>query len=80
MVLSCKPFSSVAQLCLTLSDPWDCGTPGFPVHQQLLELAQAHVHRVSDVIRPHYPLLSPFPPAFYLSQHQGLSQGASYSH
>ena len=51
----------------------DCSTPGFPVHHQLLELAQTHVHRVSDAIQPSHPLSSPFPPAFALSQHQGLS-------
>ena len=45
-------FSSVVQLCLTLCDPMDCGTPGFPVHHQLLELAQTHIHRVSDAIQP----------------------------
>ena len=45
-------FSSVAQLCLTLCDPMDCSTPGLPVHHQLLELAQTHVHRVSDAIQP----------------------------
>ena len=47
----------------------DCSIPGFPVHHQLLELAQTHVHQVSDVI---HPLLSPSPPAFNLSQHQGF--------
>ena len=46
--------------------------PGFPIHRQLLELAQTHVHRVSDAIQPSHPLSSPFPPAFDLSQHQGL--------
>ena len=45
-------FSSVAQSCLTLCDPMDCSTPGFPVHHQLLELAQTHVHRVGDVVQP----------------------------
>ena len=50
------------------------GTPGFPVHHQLPDLAQAHVHRVSDVIQPSQPLLSPSPPAVNLSQHQGLFQ------
>ena len=50
----------------------DCSTPGFPVHHQLLELAQTHVHRVSDANQPSHPLLSPSPPAFYLSQHQGV--------
>ena len=67
-------FSSVAQLCLTLCSPMDCSTPGFPVHHQLLELAQTHVHRVGDAIQLSYPLLSPFPPAFNLCQHQGLFQ------
>ena len=51
---------------------WLDGMPGFPVHHQLLELAQTHVHQVSDAIQPSYPLLSPSPPAFNLSQHQGL--------
>ena len=55
-------FSSAAQSCLALCDPVDCSTPGFPVHHQLLELAQTHIHRVSDAIQPSYPLLSPFPP------------------
>ena len=62
----------VAQLCLTLCDPMDCSMPGFPVLQHLLELAQTHVHWVSDVIQPSHPLLSPFPPTFNLSQHQSL--------
>ena len=66
-------FSSVAQLCLTLLDPIDCSTPGFPVHHQLLELAQTHVLQVGDVIQLSHPLLSSSPPAFNLSQHQGLS-------
>jgi len=48
--------------------------PGFPVHYQLPELAQTHVHQVGDVIQPSYPLSSPSPPAFNLSQHQGLFQ------
>ena len=61
-------FSSVAQSCPTLCDPKDCGTPGFPVHHQLPELAQTHVHRVSDAIQPSHPLSSPSPPAFNLSQ------------
>ena len=50
----------------------DCSMPGLPVHQQLLELAQTHVHRVSDAIQQSYPLLSLSPPAFNLSQHQGV--------
>ena len=67
-------FSSVTQSCPTLFDPMDYSTPGLPVYQQLLELAQTHVHRVSDAIQQSYPLLSPSPPAFNLSQHQGLFQ------
>ena len=59
----------------------DCSTPGFPVHHQLLELAQTHVHRVNDAIQPPYLLSSPFPlPAFYFFQHQGLIQWVSSSH
>ena len=66
-------LSSVAQSCPTLCNPIDCSTPGFPVHQ-LPELAQTHVHRVDDAIQPSHPLLSPSPPVFNLSQHQGLFQ------
>ena len=62
-------FSSVAQSCLTLCNPMDCSTPGFPVHHQLPELAQIHVHRVSDAIYPSRPQSSPSHPAFNLSQH-----------
>ena len=65
-------FSSVAQLCPTLCDPMNRSTPGHPVHHQLPEFTQTHVHRVSDAIQPSHPLLSPSPPAFNLSQHQGL--------
>ena len=65
-------FSSVAQSCPTLCDPMDCSTPGLPVHRQLLEFTQTHVHRVSDASQPSHPLSSPSPPAFNLSQHQGL--------
>ena len=50
----------------------DCSMPGFPVHHQLLELTQTHVHRVSDAIQPSHPLSSPSPPTFNISQHQGL--------
>ena len=63
---------SVAQFCLTLCDPMDCSMPGFPVLHHLPELAQTYVHRVSDAIPPSHPLLSPSPPAFNLSQLQGL--------
>ena len=57
----------------------DCSTPGFPVHPQFLELAQTHVHRVSDAIQPFHPLSFPSPPAFNLPQHQGLFKGAHFS-
>ena len=73
-------FSSVAQLCLTLRDPMDCSMPGFPVHHQLQELAQTQIHRFGDAIQPSHPLSSPSPPAFNISQHQGLFQGVSSSH
>ena len=63
-------FSSVAKSCLTLCDPMDCSMPGIPVHHQLPEFTQTHVHWVSDAIQPSHPLSSPS--AFNLSQHQGL--------
>ena len=65
-------FSSVAQSCLTLCNPMNCSTPGLPVHYQLLQFTQTHVHRVSDAIQPSHPLSSPSPPALNISQHQGL--------
>ena len=71
-------FSPVAQSCLTLCNPMDCSTPGFPVHHQLPELAQTHVHRVGDAIQPPHPLSSPSPPAFNLSQHQSLWVSSSH--
>ena len=67
-------FSSVTQSCPTLCDPMDCSMPGFPVHHQLPEITQTHVHRISDAIQPSHPLLSSSPPAFNLSQHQHLFQ------
>ena len=67
-------FSSVAQSCLTLCDPMDLSTPGFSVHHQLPELTKTHVHQVDDAIQPSHPLVSPSPPAFNLSQNQGLFQ------
>ena len=73
-------FSSVDQYCLTLCNPTDCRMPGFPVHHQLMELAQTHVHQVSDAIQLSHLLLSPSPPTFNLSQHQSLFQGVSSSH
>ena len=72
-------FSSVAQSCPTLCDPMGYSTPGFPVHHQLLELTQTHVHPVSDVIQSSHPLSSPSPPAFNLSQHQGLFQSQFFA-
>ena len=67
-------FSSVAQSCLTLCDPMNRSTPGLPVHHQLLEFTQTHVHQVSDAIQPSHSLLSPSPPAPNPSQHQSLFQ------
>ena len=78
--LTLVQFRSVAQSCPTLCNPMDCSTPGFLVHHQLRELAQVHVHWVSDVIQPSYPLSSPSPPAFNLSQHQGLFKWISSLH
>ena len=71
---TCCCSCSVAQSCLALFDPMDWSTPGLPVHHQLPELAQTHVPQVSDAIQPSHPLSSPSPPAFNLSQHQGLFQ------
>ena len=71
---------SVTKSCPTLCDPMNCSTPGFPVLCYLLEFAQTHVHRVGDAFQPSHPLLSPSPPAFSLSQHQGLFQWFSSSH
>ena len=65
-------LSSVAQSCLTLCDPTDCSTPGLPLHHQLPEFAQTHIHGVGDGIQLSHPLSSPSPPAFNFSQHQGL--------
>ena len=73
-------LSSVAQSYPTLVDPMDSRTPGFPVCYQLEDPTQTHVHPVSDSIQPSHPLLSPSPPAFNLSQRQGLFQWAGSSH
>ena len=73
-------FSSVTQLCPTLCDPVNCSMPGLPVHHQLLEFTQTHIHRVGDTIQPSHPLLSPFPPAPSSSQHQSLFQWVNSSH
>jgi len=67
-------FSSVAQSCPTLYDPMNRSMPGLPVHHQLLEFTQTHIHRVSDAIQPSHPLLTPSPLAPNPSQHQGLFQ------
>ena len=67
-------FSSVTQSCPTLCDPMNRSTPGLPVHHQLPEFTQTHIHRVSDAIQPPHPLSSPSPPAPNPSQHQSLFQ------
>ena len=67
-------FSSVTQSCPTLCDPMNHSTTGLPVHHQLPELTQTHVHRVSDAIQPSHPLSSPSPPVPNPSQHQSLFQ------
>ena len=68
------------QSCLTLCNPMACSMPGLLVHHQLPEPTQTHIHWVSDAIQPSHPLSSPSPPAFNLSQHQGLFQWVSSSH
>ena len=73
-------FSSVAQSRLTLCHPMDGSTPGLPIHHQLLEFTQTHVHWIGDAIQPCHPLPSSPPPAFGLSQHQGLFKWVSSSH
>ena len=73
-------FSSVTQSCLTLFDPTNRSTAGLPVHHQLLEFTQTHIHRVGDAIQPCYPLSSPSPPTPNPSQHQSLFQWVNSSH
>ena len=73
-------FSSVAQSCPILCNPMDCSTPGLPVHQQLPEFNQTHVHWVGDGIQPSHPLSSPSPHSPNPSQHQGLLQWVNSSH
>ena len=70
LLISSVQLLSRVRLC----DPMDCSTACFPVHHQLLELAETHVHEVGDAIQPSHPLLSPSPPALNLAQHQGLFQ------
>ena len=90
-VLKAPNFVCVlAQLCFSLvqflshvwlfATPWTGSTPGFPVRHQLLEATQTYIHRVGDAIQPSHPLSSPSPPAFNLSQHQGLFQWVGSSH
>ena len=79
-LFSSVQFSSVTQSCLTLCDPMNHNTPGLPVHHQLPEFTQTHVHRVSDAIQPSHPLSSPSPPAPNPSQHQSLFQWVNSSH
>ena len=71
-VCVCIQFSSVSQSCPTLCNPMNRSMPGLPVHHQLLEVTQIHIHRVSDAIQPSHPLSTPFPPAPNPSQHQSL--------
>ena len=73
-------FGSVAQLCLTLCDAMNCSMPGFPVHHQLLEFNQTHVHWVGEAIQSSHPLPSPSLSTFSLSQHQGLFKWVSSLH
>ena len=73
-------FSSVSQACLTLCDTLNCSMPGLPVHHQLPESTQTHVHWVGDAIQPSHPLSSSSPPALNLSQHQSLCKWVSSLH
>ena len=73
-------FNSVTQSCPTLCNPMICNMPGLPIHHHFPEFIQANVHWVSDAIQPSHHLSSPSPPAFNLSQHQGLFQWLSSSH
>ena len=73
-------FSSVAQLCPTFCDPINRSTPGLPVHHQLPEFTQTHLHRVSDAIQPSYPLSSPSPSTPNPSQYQSLFQRVNSLH
>ena len=78
--ISSVQCSSVTQQCPTLCDPMNSSTLGLPVHHQLPEFTQTHIHRVSDAIQPSHPLSSPSPPAPNPSQHQSLSQWVNSSH
>ena len=76
----CAQFSSVAQLCLTLCDLMDCSMQSLPVHHQLPDFTQTHVHWVGDALQPSHPLSSSSPPAFNLSHHEGIFKWVSSSH
>ena len=81
MVNQCSDqIRSVAESCPTLCDPMNHSTPGLPVHHQLLEFTETHVHRVSDAIQPSHPLSSPSPPVPNPSQHYSLFQWVNSSH
>ena len=80
VAFSSVQFSSVAQSCPTLCDPMNRSTPVLPVHHQLPEFTQTHIHRVSDATQPSHPLSSPSPPAPNRSQHQSLFQWVNSSH
>ena len=73
-------FTSVSKSRPTLWDTMNCSRPGLPVHHQLPEFTQTHIHRVGDAIQPSHPLLSPFSPALNPSQHQGLFQWVNSLH
>ena len=77
---SVTQFSSIAQSCPTLCNPMNRSMPGLPVHHQLLEFTQTHVHRVGNAIQPSHPLSSPSPPAPNASQHQSLFQWVNSLH
>ena len=79
-IIRSDQIRSVAQSCPTLWDPMNRSTPGLPVHHQLPEFTETHVHRVSDAIQPSHPLPSPSPPAPNPSQHQSLFQWVNSSH
>ena len=79
-IYSSVQFSSVAQSCTTLCDPMNCSTPGLPVHHQLPEFTQTHVHQVSDATQPSHPLSSSSPPVPNHSQHQSPFQWVNSSH
>ena len=80
LFITCHCCFSVSQSCPTLCNPIDCSTPGFPVFHHLWKFAQTHVLWVGDAIQPSHPMSYPSPPAFHLSQHQGLFQWVGSLH